>query len=59
MSLSFPGVSVNEKDPHTFLQVFISTKDHLVAHYVRYQHDEFIYDDKSFMISIGVQLFHI
>lgn len=57
-SLAFiPGISVNKKDPHSFIQVFISNDSELVTHYIRYKSDEFTYSLDQFMIQIGQQLF--
>lgn len=57
-SIAFiPGISINKKDPHAFIQVFLSTKNQLVTHYIRYQSDSFIYSHDQFMVQIEDQLF--
>jgi hypothetical protein len=57
-SIAFiPGISINKKDPHAFIQVFLSTKNQLVTHYIRYQSDSFIYSHDQFMVQIEDKLF--
>lgn len=57
-SIAFiPGISINKKDPHAFIQVFLSTKHQLVTHYIRYSSDNFTYSHDQFMVQIENQLF--
>jgi len=52
-----PGISVNKKDPHAFIQVFISKEEHddfsLKTHYYRFDSNEFKYSNEPFSIEIG------
>jgi tocopherol cyclase len=62
MSLAFiPGISLNKKDPHAFVQVFVVTKEdlefQLKTYYVRYHKDDFKYDHEPFLIRIGKNSF--
>jgi tocopherol cyclase len=62
MSLAFiPGISLNKKDPHAFVQVFIVTKEeldiHLKTYYVRYKKEDFIYSHEPFFVQIGQNTF--
>jgi tocopherol cyclase len=56
-----PGVSINEKDTHAFIQVFISqTVDHetkLKSHYFRFKFEEFEYGNHQFFVRIGSNYF--
>ena len=56
-----PGVSINEKDTHAFIQVFISqTFDHetkLKSHYFRFKFEEFEYGHHHFFVRIGSNYF--
>lgn len=57
-SIAFiPGISINKKDPHAFIQVFLSTNHQLVTHYIRYESDSFTYSHDQFMVQIKNQLF--
>jgi hypothetical protein len=57
-SIAFiPGISINKKDPHAFIQIFISTKHQLITHYIRYKSDTFTYSHDQFMVQIEKQLF--
>ncbi len=51
-----PGISLNKKDPHAFIQIFISEindREHtLKTHYIKYPTTAFITQEKPFMISI-------
>ncbi|MCD4827531.1 MAG: tocopherol cyclase family protein [Acholeplasmataceae bacterium] len=52
-----PGISINKKDPHAFIQVFISSNQKLMTHYLRYASDTFSYSHDQFMVQIDTQLF--
>ena len=53
-SIAFiPGVSINKKDPHSFIQVFISTKDSLKTHYFKFPLSDFTYNKDEFKIDIN------
>ena len=58
MSVAFiPGISINKKDPHTFIQVFVSSEHELKTEYHRFKSDEFIYSHDQFSIQIDGQSF--
>ena len=58
VSIAFiPGISINKKDPHTFIQVFISKDDHLKTHYYRFKSDDFTYSYDQFQTQIATNLF--
>lgn len=53
-SIAFiPGVSINKKDPHSFIQVFISKKDSLKTHYFKFPLSDFTYNKDEFKIDIN------
>jgi tocopherol cyclase len=56
-----PGVSINEKDTHAFIQVFISQtvekETKLKSHYFRFKLEEFEYSHNYFSIKIGSNYF--
>ena len=56
-----PGVSINQKDQHAFIQVFISHKSikdvSLKTHYIRFDFNDFSYSHKEFWIRIGKNYF--
>ncbi len=52
-----PGISINKSDPHAFIQVFISSNNHIETHYIRYESNQFTYSHDSFMVQIEKQLF--
>ncbi|MDI6453147.1 tocopherol cyclase family protein [Peloplasma aerotolerans] len=56
-----PGVSINEIDPHAFIQVFLSKNDprktKLSSHYLRFDLDAFDYGNKEFWIRIDKNYF--
>ena len=52
-SIAFiPGISIHKKDPHTFIQVFISNEDTFKTHYFRFSSDQFTYSHDTFLVSI-------
>jgi tocopherol cyclase len=52
-----PGVSLNSKDPHAFIQVFWFIEGTLKTYYVKYPISAFSFDKKSFWIQIGKSTF--
>ena len=56
-----PGVSINEKDTHAFIQVFISQtidqETKLKSHYFRFKYEEFEYGHQEFYVRIGANYF--
>ncbi len=56
-----PGISLNLKDPHAFIQVFISKtegqKTKLSSYYLRYNKDDFSYGYQDFFVKIGPNYF--
>lgn len=58
LSIAFiPGISMNPKDSHTFIQVFISKNDELKTHYFAFKSDDFIYSHDQFQVQIAKNLF--
>ena len=58
VSVAFiPGISINQKDSHTFIQVFISTDDKLKTHYFKFDSSDFIYSHHQFQVQISSNLF--
>jgi hypothetical protein len=58
VSIAFiPGISINQKDPHTFIQVFISRDDRLMTHYYKFDSSDFIYSHNQFQVQIDSNLF--
>lgn len=51
-----PGISLNDLDPHAFIQVFISKQlahdTHLESHYFRFEQQDFAYGYDQFYVSI-------
>ncbi len=51
-----PGISLNDLDPHAFIQVFISKQlahdMHLESHYFRFEQQDFAYGYDQFYVSI-------
>lgn len=57
-----PGVSLNKKDSHSFIQyILVKNKDdgQIVTHtgYIRYEVEEFLVQDKPFRVQIGNSVF--
>ncbi len=56
-----PGVSINKKDPHAFVQVFISKTEKnetkLSTFYIRYVMTDFSYGHDDFFVRIGKNYF--
>jgi len=56
-----PGVSINLKDTHAFIQVFISqtidSETKLKSHYFRFKFEEFEYGHRDFFVKIGSNYF--
>jgi tocopherol cyclase len=56
-----PGVSINKKDPHAFVQVFISktekSETKLSTFYIRYLMTDFSYGHDDFWVRIGKNYF--
>jgi tocopherol cyclase len=55
-----PGISKNEKDPHAFIQVFLSKKDEkttLKTDYIRFSDNDFQFSKDQFLIRIGDNVF--
>lgn len=55
-SIAFiPGLSLNKDDSHAFIQVFITNhlSNDLQTTYIRYDLDEFIFDDSNNILSLG------
>lgn len=56
-----PGVSIQKKDPHAFIQVFMSQKEDqaltLKTYYVRYDIKDFSYEDQPFSVRIKDNIF--
>ena len=58
VSVAFiPGISMNQKDPHAFVQVFISTDESLKTHYFKFDSSEFIYSHHEFQVQISSNFF--
>lgn len=58
VSIAFiPGISMNQKDPHTFVQVFVSKGDDLKTHYFKFNSDDFIYSHDQFQVQVKNNLF--
>lgn len=58
VSVAFiPGISMNQKDPHTFIQVFISTDETLKTHYFKFDSSDFSYSHHQFQVQISSNLF--
>jgi hypothetical protein len=58
VSIAFiPGISMNQKDPHTFIQVFVSKDDDLKTHYFKFNSDDFIYSHDQFQVQVKNNLF--
>jgi len=58
VSIAFiPGISINQKDPHTFVQVFVSKDDDLKTYYFRFNTDDFVYSHDQFQVQIKDNLF--
>lgn len=51
-----PGISLNDQDPHAFIQVFISHQEnddtHLESHYFKFDIKEFSYGHDAFFVKI-------
>ncbi len=47
-----PGISIQKKDPHAFIQVFISSDHDFKTHYFRFSSDDFVYSHDKFSVSI-------
>ncbi len=57
-SIAFiPGISIQKIDPHTFIQVFISSKDDFKMHYFRFDSDNFTYSQENFFVNINNNTF--
>lgn len=58
-----PGVSINQIDPHAFIQVFISSREgndlHLKTHNFRYALETFLFDHHEFSVRIGENFFSL
>jgi tocopherol cyclase len=52
-----PGVSNDEKDPHSFIQVFVSP--HMIFKYIRFDHKDFIVQEHPFEVRIKDNLFSL
>lgn len=56
-----PGISLNEKDPHAFIQVFMSHQEdehtHLESHYFRFDQKDFTYGFDHFYVKIDENYF--
>ena len=56
-----PGISLNLKDPHAFIQVFISKsegqKTKLSSYYLRFSKEDFSYGYQDFFVKIGPNYF--
>lgn len=56
-----PGISLNLKDPHAFIQVFISKtieqKTKLSSYYLRFKKEDFSYGHDHFYVKIGPNYF--
>jgi tocopherol cyclase len=58
-----PGISLNPKDAHAFIQVFISSKEKLEtklkSYYFKFPKDAFHYGHDQFFVSIGSNYFSL
>lgn len=54
-----PGISMHKDDPHTFIQVFISTEHDFKTHYYRFNSDDFIYSHDQFFVQIEKNVFSL
>ncbi len=58
-----PGISLNPKDAHAFIQVFISSKEHLEtklkSYYFKFPKEDFHYSHDRFFVSIGTNYFSL
>jgi len=58
-----PGISLNEKDPHAFIQVFISSKEvqetKLKSYYFKFPQTDFHYSHDAFYVSIRTNYFSL
>lgn len=56
-----PGISLNDRDPHAFIQVFVSNmkdqKNKLSSYYLRYRKEDFSYGYDDFFVKIGPNYF--
>lgn len=55
-----PGISLNQKDPHAFIQVFFmghGKLPKLKTYYIRYSVDQFLTTDDAFSVTIGNSTF--
>ncbi len=52
-----PGVTLNSKDPHAFIQVFISP--HMIFKYIRFDKNDFHVQENPFQVTIKNQIFSL
>ncbi|MDY0317962.1 MAG: tocopherol cyclase family protein [Candidatus Izemoplasmatales bacterium] len=54
-----PGVSINKKDPHAFIQVIINDNEYIKTRYIKYDISDFSYDYNKDMVFIGKSIFSL
>ena len=60
MTISFiPGISINKKDPHSFIQVIINNNEEIKTRYIRYDINEFSYDYNNDVLKLGNSVFSL
>ncbi|PKK95599.1 MAG: hypothetical protein CVV60_00370 [Tenericutes bacterium HGW-Tenericutes-5] len=60
MTISFiPGISINKKDPHSFIQVIINNNEEIKTRYIRYDINEFSYDFDNDVLRLGNSVFSL
>lgn len=52
-----PGVSLNDVDPHAFIQIYLSKYGVLETYYIRYSVQDFSYHPKKMVIQVGTSTF--
>ncbi len=60
LTVSFiPGISINKKDPHAFIQVIINNNEYIKTRYIKYDISDFSYDYNKDMVFIGKSIFSL
>lgn len=60
LTVSFiPGISINKKDPHAFIQVIINDNEKINTRYIKYDINDFSYDYSNDIVHIGRSLFSL
>lgn len=60
MTMSFiPGISINKKDPHSFIQVIINNNEEIKTRYIKYNKNEFSYDFDNDVLRLGNCVFSL